>query len=58
VDLTHIKVHANLSGKYIVLDLLKNQLMRMMKSYRDGCPRLRSVKEERSMDEKLDYYYL
>lgn len=29
-----------------------------MENYRDGCSRLRSVKEEKSMDEKLDYYYL
>jgi hypothetical protein len=40
------------------MDLLGNGVSRMMGNCWDGCPRLKSVNEEESMEEKLDDYYL
>lgn len=41
----------------ITMDKLKNGFLRMVENYRlTRCPRLRSVNEEKLMDEKLDDY--
>ena len=37
-----------------VMRWLENVLLRIMKNCRDGCPRLRNVDEEKSMDRKLN----
>ena len=39
-------------------DSLEIGILRMMKNCKDGCPKLKSVGEEKSMDVKLDDCYL
>jgi hypothetical protein len=33
---------------------LEDELLRIMKNCKDGCPRLRNMDEEKSMDRNLD----